>query len=96
MRMKRRSRPEPVFEEVKPLVSTCGVVRAAGIGLRSVLWLLHHAFDVVAIALSTTAPVDTEHDKPAFRPHFRVAVLAKLWAVGRETVRQLVMHERMW
>jgi hypothetical protein len=31
-----------------------------------------------------------------FRPHFRVAELAKLWAVGRETVRQLVMHERMW
>jgi hypothetical protein len=42
------------------------------------------------------APVVTEHDEPAFRPHFRVPELAKLWAVGRETARQLVMQERMW
>jgi hypothetical protein len=27
---------------------------------------------------------------------FRVAELGKLWALGRETVRQLVMYERMW
>lgn len=37
--------------------------------------------------------MDTEHDEPAFQRHFRVAELAQLRAVGRETVRQLVMHE---
>src|SRR5262245_38995749 len=82
------------FRRSQAVVSTCGGVRAAGIGPRSVLWLLHHAFGVVAVALSDNGASGYGARRTGLPAHFRVPELAKR-AVGRETVRQLVMQERM-
>lgn len=32
-------------------------------------------------------------EQAAFERHYRIAELAELWSLGRETVRQLVMRE---
>jgi hypothetical protein len=32
-------------------------------------------------------------DNPAFEKHYRISELARLWAVGRETIRKLCMDE---
>jgi hypothetical protein len=36
---------------------------------------------------------NTSPDQPAFERHYRVAELAKIWNLGRETVRVLVKDE---
>jgi hypothetical protein len=36
---------------------------------------------------------DTSSDQPAFERHYRIAELAKIWNLGRETVRVLVKDE---
>ena len=38
------------------------------------------------------APVSAEH--PAFERHYRIGELAKMWKLGRETVRLLVKDEQ--
>lgn len=32
-------------------------------------------------------------DSPTFEKHYRVGELARIWGLGRETVRKLVMNE---
>jgi hypothetical protein len=32
-------------------------------------------------------------DATPFEKHYRIGDLARLWSVGRETVRQILMHE---
>ena len=50
----------------------------------------HPAPNVVA-GVSCDASVEPTH--PALEPHFSIGDLSKLWRVGRETVRKLVMFE---
>jgi hypothetical protein len=44
--------------------------------------------------MTATRTVSTSQEDPAFERHYRIAELATMWQLGRETVRLLVKDER--
>lgn len=44
-------------------------------------------------AVGKLEAVPAVNGQTAFEPHFRIGELAKLWALGRETVRKLVKDD---
>jgi hypothetical protein len=53
----------------------------------------HHPDDQDGQAAGRVARHSEPGDRPAFERHYRIAELAKMWNLGRETVRLLVKDE---
>jgi hypothetical protein len=54
----------------------------------------HHALDDHDGKAARSARHSEAGDRPTFERHYRIAELAEMWNLGRETVRLLVKDER--
>jgi hypothetical protein len=54
----------------------------------------HHLGDRYDQAAGRAARHSEPSDRPAFERHYRIAELAEMWNLGRETVRLLVKDEQ--